>query len=75
MKLTAEQFAQYDRDGFLLFPDLISNSELDVLCGEVERLKRIDSLALEPREEEVLGGGLWSVRRAELISIWKRKAS
>jgi len=67
MKLTAEQFAQYDRDGFLLFPELISNSELDVLCGEVERLKRIDSLALESGEEEVLSGRLWSVRPVEQI--------
>ena len=63
MKLTAEQHAQYDRDGFILFPDLISNSELDVLRGEVERLKRIDFLALEPVEDEVLSGRIWSVRQ------------
>jgi hypothetical protein len=75
MKLTDERLAQTDRDGLLLFPGLISNSELDVLRGEVERLKRIDSLALEPGEEEVLGGSHWSDRPAEPISIWKRKAS
>jgi len=75
VKLTAEELAQYERDGILLFPDLISNSELDVLRGEVERLKRIDFLALEPGEDEVHTGRLWSVRPAEQISIWKRKAS
>ena len=75
MKLTKEQLAQYDQDGFLVFPDLISNLELDVLRGEVERLKRIDFLALEPGEDEVHTGRLWSVRPAGQISIWKRKAS
>jgi hypothetical protein len=63
MKLNAEQLAQYGRDGFLLFPDLISNSELGVLRGEVEWLKRIDFLALEPGEDEVLTGRIWSARQ------------
>lgn len=75
MKLTKEQLAQYDQDGFLVFPDLISNLELDILRGEVERLKRIDFLALEPGEDEFHTGRLWSVRPAGQISIWKRKAS
>ncbi|MCZ6893373.1 MAG: hypothetical protein O7H40_04930 [Gammaproteobacteria bacterium] len=63
MKRAAEQLAQYVRDGFLLFPDWISRSALDVLRGEVERLKRIDFLALEPGEDEVLTGRIWSARQ------------
>lgn len=63
MKRAAERLAQYVRDGFLLFPDLISSSELDVLRGEVERLRRSDFLALEPEEDEVLTGRIWSVRQ------------
>jgi hypothetical protein len=31
MKLTAQQAAQFQRDGFLVFPELFSQAEIDVL--------------------------------------------
>ena len=43
MELTAAQRAQYDRDGFLIFPDLFSSAEVAVLRQEVERLSEIHS--------------------------------
>ena len=43
MELNAEQVAQYERDGFLIFPDLFSAEEVAVLRSEVERVSRIDS--------------------------------
>ena len=43
MELTAEQVAQYERDGFIIFPDLFSAEEVAVLRSEVERVSRIDS--------------------------------
>jgi ectoine hydroxylase len=43
MELTPEQVAQYDRDGYLIFPELFSAEEIDILTREVERLSRIKS--------------------------------
>lgn len=43
MKLTTAQLAQYDNDGFLLFPDLISQPEVAILRDEVERLKSVEA--------------------------------
>jgi len=38
MKLTAEQLAQFDRDGYLFFPSLFSPAEIKALTDEVPRL-------------------------------------
>ena len=35
MKLTPEQVAQFERDGYLFFPGLFSRQEMGVLCAEV----------------------------------------
>lgn len=43
MRLTAEQIAQYDRDGFLHFPEFFSAAEVDALRSEVARVGRIES--------------------------------
>jgi ectoine hydroxylase len=59
MELTAAQRAQYERDGFLIFPDLFSAAEIAVLRREVERLAEI-------RAEEVVRehtGGVKSIFR------------
>lgn len=41
MRLTPVQHAQYERDGFLLIPDLLALSELEILRSEVGRLMQI----------------------------------
>ncbi len=41
MELTAAQRAQYERDGFLIFPNLFSMAEIAVLRQEVGRLADI----------------------------------
>ena len=38
MKLASEQFAQFDRDGYLFFPSLFKPEEIAVLTEEVPRL-------------------------------------
>lgn len=43
MQLTAGQIAQYEHDGFLLLPELLSAAELTILRDEVERLKGVDA--------------------------------
>src|SRR5271154_936000 len=43
MELTATQMAQYERDGFLIFPDLFAQGEIAVLRQEVARLSRINA--------------------------------
>jgi ectoine hydroxylase len=41
MDLTAQQLEQFERDGFLVFPDLFSRPEIAVLRREVARLSQI----------------------------------
>ena len=43
MQLNAEQLAQFERDGFLVFPGLFSADEASALSGEAERVAKIDS--------------------------------
>lgn len=42
MKLTDAQIAQYDRDGFLVFPDLFTPDEVAVLRDEIARAQKVD---------------------------------
>ncbi len=43
MRLTANQIAQYDRDGFLHFPEFFSATEVAALRAEVARVGQIES--------------------------------
>jgi ectoine hydroxylase len=43
MKLTAQQAAQFERDGFLIFPGLFSPAEIEVLRAETARLSAIEA--------------------------------
>ena len=43
MQLTEAQCAQYERDGFLIFPELFSAQEVAILRDEVERVSQIES--------------------------------
>src|SRR5687768_1549522 len=43
MKLSAQQLAQFERDGFVIFPDLFSQAEIDALRAETARLSHIDA--------------------------------
>ncbi len=53
MELTAAQLAQFDRDGFLIFPDLFSAAEVAVMRQEVARLEQIHA---EEVKREHTGG-------------------
>ena len=39
MKLTAEQYDAYIRDGFLVFPELFDEAEVNILRNEADRLR------------------------------------
>src|SRR5688572_16790970 len=41
MELSAQQLEQFDRDGFLVFPDLFARNEVAVLRREVARLSQV----------------------------------
>src|SRR5258708_3734768 len=41
MELNAQQLEQFDRDGFLVFPDLFSRNEVAILRREVARLSQL----------------------------------
>ena len=43
MRLTQTQLEQYDRDGFLLMPNVIEAQEVVVLQREAERLKTVEA--------------------------------
>ena len=41
MKLTAEQYDAYIRDGFLVFPELFDEAEVNILRNEADRLRPV----------------------------------
>jgi ectoine hydroxylase len=43
MQLSAQQLEQFERDGFLVFPDLFDRNEIAVLRREVARLSQVES--------------------------------
>src|SRR3954466_10041809 len=43
MKLTPAQLEQYRRDGFLVFPELFSRDEIDILKREGDRIAKVES--------------------------------
>src|SRR5918996_6137094 len=43
MNLNAQQIAQFERDGYLLFPGLFSKAEVAVLRAETARLAAIEA--------------------------------
>jgi ectoine hydroxylase len=43
MKLTDQQIADYDRDGYLIIPDVFSADEIASLRKEIERLKTLEA--------------------------------
>mgnify|MGYP001408451011 CR=1 FL=1 len=43
MQLTPDQIAQYDRDGYLHFPEFFSKEEVEAMRREVSRVSRIES--------------------------------
>src|SRR5437763_3538879 len=46
MELNAQQLEQFDRDGFLVFPDLFSRNEVAILRREVARLSQVQGDAV-----------------------------
>jgi ectoine hydroxylase len=46
MQLTQAQLAQFDRDGFLTFPGLVTQDEVSLLKGELARIAQVDSDAI-----------------------------
>ena len=42
MELSAQQLERFDRDGFLVFPDLFSRNEVAILRREVARLSQVE---------------------------------
>ena len=43
MQLNKSQLEDFDRDGFLFFPDLFDKKEIEILLSEVERLAKINA--------------------------------
>ena len=43
MQLTGQQVAQFERDGYVLFPGLFSRAEIDVLRAETARLSELQA--------------------------------
>ncbi|MDO8279223.1 MAG: phytanoyl-CoA dioxygenase family protein [Burkholderiaceae bacterium] len=42
MRIDQQQIDKYRDDGFLIFPDLVSEAEVEILRGELDRLSAID---------------------------------
>jgi len=46
MRLTGEQRARYERDGFLIFPELFAQDEVEILRREVARVAMVETDAV-----------------------------
>src|SRR5438132_955368 len=46
MRLTPEQHAAFDREGFLIFPNLLSAEEVETLRAELARVSRIPDMRI-----------------------------
>src|SRR5690242_4840729 len=46
MRLTAEQRARYERDGFLIFPELFQRDEIEILRREMARVAMVETDAV-----------------------------
>ncbi len=46
MRLTSEQVAQYERDGYLIFPALFSREEIEILRREAARVAMVETDAV-----------------------------
>jgi len=46
MRLTAEQRAHYERDGFLIFPELFRRDEIEILRREAARVAQVETDAV-----------------------------
>jgi ectoine hydroxylase len=69
MKLTAQQVAQFDRDGYLFFPSLFTPAEIGVLTEEVPRL-----YAMPPPRERSREGqrcGAHEFRRPHVLEAFR----
>ncbi len=42
MKLSQKQLDDYDRDGFIILPNVVSSEEVEILRGELDRLANVD---------------------------------
>src|SRR4051812_39261812 len=42
MHLSKQQLLDYERDGFIILPNLVSNDEVEILRAELDRLAQID---------------------------------
>jgi hypothetical protein len=65
MELTPAKLVQYERDGFLIFPDLFTSAEIAVLRQEVARLAKLDTSKIR----------FASDRSASAIAIADRRAA
>lgn len=55
MDLSAQQVAQFERDGYLIFPELFSKAEVAVLRAETARLSTVeaDSVIRERMRQQI----------------------
>ena len=55
MELSQKQITQYDRDGFLIFPELFNKEEVRILQHEVDRVSEINSeMVVREGEDETV---------------------
>ena len=65
MKLTAHQLEQFDRDGYVFFPELFSPSEVAVLTAELPRIFALDRSEILRAESGEIRGALAMERYSE----------
>ena len=55
MELTSEQLTQFNRDGYIIFPELFNSKEIKILQSEVDRVSQIKSeMVIREGEDETV---------------------
>ena len=55
MELTSEQLTQFNRDGYIIFPELLNPKEIKILQSEVDRVSQIESeMVIREGEDETV---------------------
>ncbi|HDR8948393.1 TPA: phytanoyl-CoA dioxygenase family protein [Burkholderia contaminans] len=65
MKLTASQLEAYERDGFLVLPELFSGEEVEHMKSELRRIQKIDTDHLVREKTGGIAKTIYKVHEAE----------
>ena len=75
MQLTRAQLEAFDRDGFLVFPELLAQEEIDILLSETERVSRVEADGIFREGDDQQAKSLFRLHEPDGATASPRSAS